>query len=118
MVPSLPIILIDDNRSWLETLAEYLQERGFAVRTAEGGALGLALLEESGFALAVVDFKMPGMSGLELLRHLRPRQRNVAVLLLSSEEDPTLPERARAEGARQSSRTDGPAARSSPGGTR
>jgi CheY-like chemotaxis protein len=100
MLPSLPIILIDDNRSWLETLAEYLQERGFDVRTAEGGVSGLALLEESGFALAVVDFNMPGMSGLELLRRLRPRQRNVAVLLLSSEEDPTLPERARAEGAR------------------
>jgi CheY-like chemotaxis protein len=100
MLPSLPIILIDDNPSWRETLAEFLQGRGFEVRTAEGGASGLALLENSGFVLAIIDFNMPGMSGLELLRCLRRQRRDVAVLLLSSEDDPTLAERARAEGAK------------------
>jgi CheY-like chemotaxis protein len=100
MVRSLPIILIDDNRSWLETLAEYLEDRGFEVHTAEGGDRGLALLEKNGVALAVVDFDMPGMTGLELLRQVRQQGRNVTVLLLSSEDDPKLPEQARAEGAK------------------
>jgi CheY-like chemotaxis protein len=100
MISHLPILLVDDNPLWRETLAEYLQRKGFPVVTAEGGQPGLALLERNGIPVAVVDFNMPGMNGLELLRRLRERHRHVAVFLLSGEDDPSLPERARAAGAR------------------
>ena len=93
------IALIDDDRTWLETLAEYLGERGFHVRTAVGGARGRALLDQGDIGVAVVDLHMPEMDGLELLRRLRRRRRDVDVLLMSSDDDPDLPDRARAEGA-------------------
>src|SRR5438270_11127664 len=89
-----PIVLIDDDRAWRETLADYLSEKGFQVHTAEGGTHGLKLLEEYDVPLALVDYHMPGMDGLELLRHLRRQQRKVAVLLFSSDDDPSLQARA------------------------
>jgi DNA-binding response OmpR family regulator len=94
------IALIDDNRDWVRTLAEYLHRQGFAVRTAYDGRQGLALLEQPGIRVALVDFNMPGMTGLELLRQLRARRRSVVVLLVSSDDDPTLAARVRAEGGR------------------
>lgn len=93
------VALIDDDRLWLETLADCLRDRGFEVRTALGGTRGLDLLDQGEIALAVVDFHMPDLDGMELLRHLRRRRRNVDVLLMSSDDDPTLPQRALAEGA-------------------
>ena len=93
------VALIDDDRLWLETLAEFLRDRGFEVRTALGGARGLELLSRGDVGLAVVDFHMGEVDGLELVRHLRRRRLDVGVLLMSSDDDPTLPARALAEGA-------------------
>jgi DNA-binding response OmpR family regulator len=93
------IALIDDDRTWMETLADYLRDRGYGVETALGGRRGLRLLERGGIGLAVVDFHMPDLDGVELLRHLRRRRLNVDVLLMSSDDDPALPVRVLREGA-------------------
>jgi CheY-like chemotaxis protein len=98
--PSRTILLIDNDRAWLDALAEHLQDMGFSVWTAESPLSGLALLERHDVPVAVIDFQMPEMDGLELLRRIRRRQRHVAVLLLSAEDDPALASRALAEGAR------------------
>ncbi len=98
MTATTSIALIDDDRDWADALAEYLRARGYVVRTAPDGTRGLALLEEGGIPLAVVDLNMPGMDGLELLRQLRRRRRPVAVILISADDDPTLPDRVKAEG--------------------
>jgi CheY-like chemotaxis protein len=100
MVTTLQLVLIDDNRAWLEALSECLEQNGFDVRTAEGGKPGLELLEQSGIRVAVVDGNMPEMDGLEVLRELRQRKKNVAVVVLSGEEDPELPQRFLEEGAK------------------
>src|SRR5437879_3858406 len=76
------ILLIDDNRAWLETLSEYLRDRGFAVRTADRPSRGLAILEKDDVRVVILDFELPEMDGLELLRQIR-RRRPVPVLLLS-----------------------------------
>lgn len=99
MVAAPPILLIDDDRAWLETLADYLREKGFAIQTAHDPHQGLAWVEEHGGALAIIDFQMPGMDGLELLRHLRQRHPPLTVLMMSSEEEPSLARQALAAGA-------------------
>ena len=93
------VALIDDDRIWMETLAEYLCDKGYGVETALGGRRGLRLLERGGIGLAVVDFHMPDLDGVELLRQLRRRRLNVDVLLMSSDDDPGLPVRVLSEGA-------------------
>lgn len=94
------IVLIDDNRAWLETLAEYLREKGCTVFTASDAPQGLAHLTRNDVALVVCDYHLPGLNGLELVRQLRKQQKDVAVLMVSSEEEPALAARALAEGAR------------------
>src|SRR5262245_57766590 len=89
-----PVVLIDDDRGWLDTLSGYLRGKGFDVWTARGARPGLAVLEEHDASVAVIDFEMPDMNGLELLREIRERGQHVAVLLLSSEEDPRVAARA------------------------
>lgn len=94
-----PILLIDDNSTWLETLAEYLREQGLPVVTATDPCQGLALLAEQSASVVVCDFNMPSMDGLEVLRQVRGRGNSVAVLMLTSEEEPELERQALAEGA-------------------
>jgi DNA-binding response OmpR family regulator len=99
MIASTQILLIDDDRAWLDTLSDYLHDRGFEVSTAEGSVRGEDVLAQLDFLVAVIDYHMPDMDGLELLRRIRGRRPDVAVLLLSSEDDPSVARRALEEGA-------------------
>lgn len=93
------IVLIDDDRNWAETLADYLRTKGFAVQTAHEGRAGLALLENQVVSLVVVDYHMPDMTGLECVRRVHRRYSSVSILMLSSADEPDLPERVVASGA-------------------
>src|SRR5262249_33656249 len=92
------IALIDDDRAWAETLADYLRGKGFSIDLSDDGTSGLALLGQGGIPAAVGDFNMPGLNGLELLRRLRQRGRDATVVLVSGEQEPSLAVRVRAEG--------------------
>jgi DNA-binding response OmpR family regulator len=94
------IALIDDDRSWLEVLSEYLQRQGFSVLTAADPVEGLALLRKNNISAVICDYDMPRMSGLDLIRSIRQQPGNVAILMVSNEEEPSLASRALAEGAR------------------
>lgn len=93
------ILLIDDDVNWGEALAEYLQRKGLAARVVPNALQGLAMLQEDTVALALIDFQMPEIDGLELLRRVRAHNQNLIVLCVSSEDEPTLPRRAIAAGA-------------------
>jgi CheY-like chemotaxis protein len=99
MIANTQIILIDDNIAWLESLAEYLREKGLEVFTASDAVQGLKLLEGHTISVVISDFNLPFMDGLQVLRAIRLRGGNVSVLLLTSEEEPELEKRALAEGA-------------------
>ncbi len=77
------ILLIDDEPSVRETLGEHLEEEGHQVRTVGGGEAGLFLLEESPADLVITDLKMPGISGLEVLRRVRERWPATEVVLIT-----------------------------------
>jgi DNA-binding response OmpR family regulator len=99
MNASAQILLIDDDRGWLDTLSDFLHERGFEVSTAEAPLDGEDVLVQLDFLVAVIDYHMPDMDGLELLRRIRSQRPEVGVLLLSSEDDPSVARRALEEGA-------------------
>lgn len=67
---ALRILVVDDDPVSLDLIAMRLQKRGHAVRKAEGGVSGIAQLDEGGneFDLILVDYRMPGLSGVEILR--------------------------------------------------
>lgn len=65
------LLLVDDDRVILNLLAEGLRELGYPVSIAASGEAALELLARETFDLAVLDIRMPGISGLDIARILR-----------------------------------------------
>ena len=82
------ILLVDDEPSLREPLAEYLARQGFVVSQAEDAAKARALLLEETPDLVLVDIMMPGEDGLSLCRHLT-EARNLPVILLTARGEAT-----------------------------
>ncbi|HZT80282.1 MAG TPA: response regulator [Gemmataceae bacterium] len=94
-----PIILIDDDRTWLQAAVDLLRADGFEVEAAEDGQRGLELLDRSSPVLVILDIHVPRLGGFDLLRELRRRGQRVPVLMVSSEDQAGLMAQALAEGA-------------------
>ena len=80
------ILLVDDEASLREPLAEYLTGQGFVVTEADGGAAARARMIEHGFDIALVDIMMPGEDGLSLTRHLTEAKDLPTILLTAKGE--------------------------------
>jgi len=77
------ILLIDDEPDFVEMLSLRLGEEGHHVRSALSGQAGLEALKEAEPDVVVLDIKMPGMDGLEVLKLIKTRHPVVEVILLT-----------------------------------
>jgi two-component system response regulator (stage 0 sporulation protein F) len=82
------VLLVDDNRDGLIVRRALLEEQGYQVEMARNGEEGLKLFELSRFDVVVTDYRMPLMNGTELIGHLRKRNPQVRIVLLSSLVEP------------------------------
>jgi DNA-binding NtrC family response regulator len=82
-VANLKVLLVDDEADFLEPTAALLGRRGIDCTTARSGEEALAALPGPPFDCAVVDVKMPGMDGLDLLRRMRTACPGTGVVLLT-----------------------------------
>jgi response regulator NasT len=92
------LLLADDDRVIVATLAEALREQGFEVATAANGEEAVAVCEAQLPALAIMDIRMPRLDGIEAARRVRERF-GVPVLFLSAYSDRAQVDQAVAEGA-------------------
>ncbi len=77
------ILLVDDDEVLRERLAQAIRARGFEVRTAGSAEEALREVTRESPEMAVLDLKMPGMSGLDLLKELRTQDPSTRVLMLT-----------------------------------
>lgn len=80
------LLVVDDERLALATLTAGLKALGYAVSSADSGEAALTLAAEAGFDLAILDIRMPGLSGIELC-HLLQRRYGLPSLFLSAYSD-------------------------------
>ncbi|MEO1496372.1 MAG: response regulator [Planctomycetota bacterium] len=77
------LLLVDDDELLRERMSRALRDRGLMVRTAGGGAEALEIVSDWEPELAVVDLKMPGMNGHELLAELKETCPGARVVMLT-----------------------------------
>lgn len=82
------VLLAEDDRGLREVLARGLRENGYVVDTVADGGEALRFLRSYDYAVAVLDWRMPGMSGLEVLQWIRRRDLPAAVLMLTARDAP------------------------------
>ncbi len=80
---NLRVLLVDDEKELVETLAERLEIRGIDAEAVTCGDDALRLLLDYSFDVVVLDIKMPGISGLELLKLIRRQRPNTQVILIT-----------------------------------
>jgi adenylate cyclase len=83
------ILAVDDREENRELLARYLTRSGHFVVTAPGGAEALETLENTDVDVVLLDRRMPGMDGREVLARIKddPRWRATPVIMISGEQD-------------------------------
>lgn len=77
------ILLVDDDDFMRERLARALRSRNFIVHTAVDGPSALTAIEDFAAEAFVVDLKMPGMDGLELVRKIAETQPGLRIIVLT-----------------------------------
>ena len=78
-----PVLVVDDDPDILETLGDYLRQRGLTVATAHDGRAAIAALERGRFGLVLTDISMPGADGFEVLRAARAANSSAYVVVMT-----------------------------------
>jgi CheY-like chemotaxis protein len=83
--PEIPskILLVDDEPEFVQTLSERLQTRNLETSVAYGGEEALSLIATDEPEVMVLDLKMPGVDGMEVLRRVRRDHPNIEVIILT-----------------------------------
>lgn len=81
------LLLVDDERSIREPLAQYLQRNGFRVTAVENAGEARTRLTANAIDLVILDIMMPGEDGLSLCRHIRETSDTPVILLTAKSEE-------------------------------
>jgi OmpR-family two-component system manganese-sensing response regulator len=80
------LLLVDDEVELTQPLQRLLTNQGYAVDVANSGDRGLSLALVGEYDLLILDWMMPGRSGVEICRHLRQQEDSTPVLLLTAKD--------------------------------
>ncbi|MBN4054392.1 sigma-54-dependent Fis family transcriptional regulator, partial [Nitrospira defluvii] len=78
------ILIVDNEKSMREFLAIVLKKEGYRCATAEDGERALKIVEKNQFDLVLSDIKMPKVDGIELLKTLKERSPETAVVMMTA----------------------------------
>ncbi|RJR38415.1 MAG: response regulator [Desulfobacteraceae bacterium] len=79
-----PILVVDDEKNIRLTLSQSLESLGVEIRTAVNGEEALRKLKEEDFSLILLDLRMPGMDGMEVLRRVRQYWSKPRVIIITA----------------------------------
>jgi DNA-binding NtrC family response regulator len=77
------ILLVDDDQNFLSVVTKRLAKRGYTVQTALNGSEVFEKLQTQNIHVVVLDVKMPGMSGIEILKEIKKNFPLVQVIMLT-----------------------------------
>ncbi len=80
---TLPILLVDDNPDACAMAAKLLWAWGYQADVAYDGASALRLVDQKPYSLTIIDYRMPGMNGVELFLQMRQLRSDIAGIFLT-----------------------------------
>jgi len=95
----LKVLYVDDEEDFVRTMAERMEMRDLGGEVALSGEAALAMLETEVPDVIVLDLRMPGLDGLEVLRRVKARHPAVAVIIMTGRGSPEDEEEAKRLGA-------------------
>ncbi|MEP7145901.1 MAG: sigma-54 dependent transcriptional regulator [bacterium] len=78
------ILIVDDNHILRFTLTELLQEAGFDCNAVEDGTKALAEIKKDTYELVILDMRLPGMNGFDILKKIKSSYNNLPVIMLTA----------------------------------
>lgn len=93
------ILVIDDEESMRAGCVQTLEEEGYRVQAAENGQRGLARIDQESFDVVVLDLKMPGIPGMEVLRKIKENDPVSLVIVITGHATIDVAVQAMREGA-------------------
>ena len=82
---SLKILIVDDEKDFLDIMAERIRARGMAVSTATSAEEAAKMVEMGSYDTVIMDFMMPAMDGFTALKLLKDIQPEIQVILLTGD---------------------------------
>jgi len=83
----LTVLVLDDEKRFTEELTEFLENSGFLTYEANSGAQGLSLLKKQPIDLLILDVRLPGVNGLDILKEVKVKYPNMEVIIVSAHGD-------------------------------
>ncbi|MBN1972919.1 MAG: sigma-54-dependent Fis family transcriptional regulator [Sedimentisphaerales bacterium] len=83
MIKNANILVIDDEESMRDSCLQTLSRKGYNVETAGNGIKGLEMLKEKSYDLVILDLKMPGLNGLEVLKIIKQDNPDIVVVVIT-----------------------------------
>lgn len=79
------ILMIDDDERLCEEVSEILRDEGYYVSTAKNGLEGSDLILSEGYDVIILDLKLPGLSGFDILEELKGKRPGFYVIVVSGQ---------------------------------
>ena len=86
------ILIVDDDEKTMKLFSRILKRENHEIHTASSGKKALDLLKSHSFDLILLDLKMPGMNGTEVLRGVRETDQNVFLYIVTAFQNEFLDE--------------------------
>jgi len=83
MVVNKKIVVIDDEPGICDILRKLLEREGYVVMTSLVPQEGLKLVEDESPGVVLLDIKMPGMDGVEVLSKIKEKNKDIAVIMIT-----------------------------------
>lgn len=77
------ILIVDDDSEFCAEIAEILRDEGYFVDIAADGLQGASRINAGSYDVVLLDFKMPGLDGVELLKKIKAKNKDSKVFLVS-----------------------------------
>jgi len=79
------IMLVDDEEEFIELMSQRLETRGLKVIAVTSGEEAVAMAQDRNLDVAIVDFAMPGIDGIETLKQIKEKRPDVEVIMLTGQ---------------------------------